>query len=215
MEYTLECGHLAPTAPDSLGCFPYYKTDPFIMPQDRGPHVYFAGSQQTYSCKTIEHQSGRSVVIISVPSFHSTQTAVMVNLRDLSCQPVTFNGCIANPPSCWKGKLYFYFVVFKYFHVWILLLESTKHLNYIFEFLTVLKSSVAFCLKVCLSVWPAPAPYPAIPHNVFNVEIRRYHKWSLINEWNDFTWKSPKVTSGSENFTNLCGLVMVLSSYQN
>lgn len=95
MEYTLECGHLAPTAPDSLGCFPYYESDPFIIPQDTGPHVYFAGNQQAYSSKTVKYDSGRSAVIVSVPSFHSTQTAVLVNLRDLSCQPVSFNVCIA------------------------------------------------------------------------------------------------------------------------
>lgn len=105
MEYTLECGHLAPTAPDSLGCFPYYETDPFIIPQHDGPHVYFAGNQPNYSCKTIESQSGKSVAMISVPSFHSTLTAALVNLRDLSCQPVTFSVSIANQSDSWNTNL--------------------------------------------------------------------------------------------------------------
>lgn len=34
--------HLAPTSPDTLPCYPYYNTDPFVIKQS--PHVLFAGN---------------------------------------------------------------------------------------------------------------------------------------------------------------------------
>ncbi|XP_039262136.2 DNA polymerase delta subunit 2-like [Styela clava] len=90
LEQTLLSAHLAPTAPDSLGCFPYYENDPFIIPEDNFPHVYFAGNQETYGAKTITGNDGQSVLAISVPSFDKTETAVLLNLRTLTCEPITF-----------------------------------------------------------------------------------------------------------------------------
>ncbi|KAI5745731.1 hypothetical protein M8J76_013803 [Diaphorina citri] len=31
LEYTLRCGHVAPTAPDTLACYPFYDNDPMII----------------------------------------------------------------------------------------------------------------------------------------------------------------------------------------
>jgi hypothetical protein len=36
-------GHLAPTCPDTIGCFPYFEQDPFIL--DTLPDVFIAGNQ--------------------------------------------------------------------------------------------------------------------------------------------------------------------------
>lgn len=47
MESCLKWNHLAPTAPDTLGCYPFYDSDPFIL-QDC-PHVIFAGNQEKYN----------------------------------------------------------------------------------------------------------------------------------------------------------------------
>lgn len=99
LEYTLKSGHIAPTAPDSLGCYPYYEADPFIIPQDFGPHVYFAGNQPKFQTKTVADVSGKSVLLISVPSFHSTESAVLVNLRDMTCESITFGDMWACPNS--------------------------------------------------------------------------------------------------------------------
>jgi DNA polymerase delta subunit 2 len=49
LECCLKWGHLAPTAPDTLGCFPFYETDPFIM--EDCPHVFFAGNQKEFATK--------------------------------------------------------------------------------------------------------------------------------------------------------------------
>lgn len=91
MEATLEGGHIAPTTPDTLSCYPYTKQDPFIL--DSTPHVYFVGNQPEFSARmhnstTDNGQTETQVCIVSVPSFRRTHTAVLMNLRDLNCQPL-------------------------------------------------------------------------------------------------------------------------------
>lgn len=47
LEHTLQWGHLCPTSPDTLPCYPYVDHDPFFIStthNDR-PHIYFAGNQ--------------------------------------------------------------------------------------------------------------------------------------------------------------------------
>lgn len=41
LKITLQCRHIAPTAPDTLHCFPYLGADPFIL--NVTPHLYFHG----------------------------------------------------------------------------------------------------------------------------------------------------------------------------
>lgn len=49
LENCLVWNHIAPTAPDTLGCYPYYDMDPFII--EDCPHVLFAGNQESFSTK--------------------------------------------------------------------------------------------------------------------------------------------------------------------
>lgn len=37
-------------------------------------------------------KEGQRVLLVTVPDFSATQTACLVNLRDLTCQPITFSG---------------------------------------------------------------------------------------------------------------------------
>jgi len=37
-------------------------------------------------------EDGQQVLLVTVPTFSATQTACLVNLRDLSCQPISFSG---------------------------------------------------------------------------------------------------------------------------
>lgn len=90
LEQTFRSAHLAPTAPDSLGCFPYYENDPFIIKEDNFPHIYFAGNQPSYSSKTVRGDNDQPSLLVSVPSFHKTETAVLLNLRTMTCEPITF-----------------------------------------------------------------------------------------------------------------------------
>ncbi|NXG66124.1 DPOD2 polymerase, partial [Hemiprocne comata] len=122
LEWTLLAGHICPTAPDTLGkgragwapglgavcppegsrgrvppscppppgCYPFYKSDPFILTEC--PHVYFCGNAPHFQSKVLKGEDGQQVLLVAVPAFSATQTACLVNLRDLSCQPITFAG---------------------------------------------------------------------------------------------------------------------------
>ncbi|XP_053574114.1 DNA polymerase delta subunit 2 [Bombina bombina] len=98
LEWTLQVGHLCPTAPDTLGCYPFHKSDPFIM--QNCPHVYFCGSTPAFSCKEVKGEEGQRVLLLAIPEFSSTQTACLVNLRTLQCQPICFSGFSAEDDSC-------------------------------------------------------------------------------------------------------------------
>ncbi|XP_064256341.1 DNA polymerase delta subunit 2 [Passer domesticus] len=89
LEWTLLAGHISPTAPDTLGCYPFYKSDPFILTEC--PHVYFCGNAPRFQSKLLQGKEGQRVLLVAVPDFSATQTACLVNLRDLSCQPIAFS----------------------------------------------------------------------------------------------------------------------------
>ncbi|XP_026198485.1 DNA polymerase delta subunit 2 [Anabas testudineus] len=89
LEETLRLRHLAPTAPDTLGCYPFYQKDPFIL--EECPHVYFSGNAPVFESKLIKGTDGQEVLLVTVPDFNSTQTVCLVNLRTLECEPVTFS----------------------------------------------------------------------------------------------------------------------------
>ncbi|GMN55885.1 hypothetical protein TIFTF001_025009 [Ficus carica] len=59
MERTLKWRHLAPTAPNTLGCYPFTDMDPFLI--ESCPHVYFVGNQDKYDTRllTAEHEKSR------------------------------------------------------------------------------------------------------------------------------------------------------------
>uniref|UniRef100_A0A8C8B7W0 DNA polymerase delta subunit 2 n=1 Tax=Otus sunia TaxID=257818 RepID=A0A8C8B7W0_9STRI len=92
LEWTLLAGHISPTAPDTLGCYPFYKSDPFILTDC--PHVYFCGNAPRFQSKLIQGEppDGQRVLLVTVPAFSATQTACLVNLHNLSCQPISFSG---------------------------------------------------------------------------------------------------------------------------
>uniref|UniRef100_A0A8C4DM54 DNA polymerase delta subunit 2 n=1 Tax=Dicentrarchus labrax TaxID=13489 RepID=A0A8C4DM54_DICLA len=94
LEETLRLRHLAPTAPDTLGCYPFYQKDPFIL--EECPHVYFSGNAPTFESKLIKGPDGLEVLLVTVPEFSSTQTACLVNLRTLECEPVSFSAFSAD-----------------------------------------------------------------------------------------------------------------------
>eukprot|EP01102_Stenamoeba_stenopodia_P003891 TRINITY_DN14011_c0_g1_i1.p1 TRINITY_DN14011_c0_g1~~TRINITY_DN14011_c0_g1_i1.p1 ORF type:complete len:491 (+),score=111.38 TRINITY_DN14011_c0_g1_i1:187-1659(+) len=88
LEDTLRWRHLAPTAPDTLGCYPFENDDPFIIYST--PNVFFAGNQPEFDTKLIEGDDGQIVRLILVPEFYKTQTIVLVNLETLECHPIQF-----------------------------------------------------------------------------------------------------------------------------
>lgn len=100
LQQTLEWGHLAPTAPDTLDCFPYVDDDPFII--DCQPDIYFAGNQPSFQTKLYEDNSRgcdsvHKVRLICVPDFSKTGTCGIINLSTLECYPMNFK--VDLPPA--------------------------------------------------------------------------------------------------------------------
>jgi DNA polymerase delta subunit 2 len=89
LEKTLLWRHMVPTAPDSIACMAFAATDPFVITES--PHIYFSGNADSYQTKQVAGPKGQIVRLIMVPSFADTRTIVLVNLKTLSCEPVTFS----------------------------------------------------------------------------------------------------------------------------
>ncbi|ORY87642.1 DNA polymerase alpha/epsilon subunit B-domain-containing protein [Protomyces lactucae-debilis] len=98
MESCLRWRHMAPTAPDTLWTYPYSDQDPFIM--KTLPDVYFLGNQAKFDDRLVEHttrdEQGEQTSrcrLITVPKFIQTGELVLVNLRTLEVELITFEGC--------------------------------------------------------------------------------------------------------------------------
>nr|ACO10833.1 DNA polymerase subunit delta-2 [Caligus rogercresseyi] len=86
MERLLLWAHIAPTSPDTLGCFPYKDRDPLIM--ENRPHVLFSGGEgaSALSSRTVEEN-----LLLSLPDFSLSGSMVLLNLKDLSTQEIKFS----------------------------------------------------------------------------------------------------------------------------
>jgi DNA polymerase delta subunit 2 len=95
LESTLRWRHMAPTAPDTLWCHPYFGGDPFIITET--PDLYIVGNQKIFATKLVaeesEDQEGGARIrcrIVMVPDFARTGKLVLVDLRSLEVRTVTF-----------------------------------------------------------------------------------------------------------------------------
>lgn len=93
LEQCIRWGHIAPTAPDSLACYPFIMEDPFIM--DSLPDVFFAGNMDEYATGVVENFAGakgrnHKTRLVCVPSFKITGQVVLLDIMSLDTQLVTF-----------------------------------------------------------------------------------------------------------------------------
>ena len=97
---TLAWRHLAPTAPDTLTCYPFYDVDPFVIDDAHVPHLMFSGGSRAFhSCWVPGAEAGAEaaaaggVRVVTVPTFWSSHTAVLVNLRSpmLDAEAIVFS----------------------------------------------------------------------------------------------------------------------------
>lgn len=86
---TLTWQHLAPGAPDTLACYPFKDRDPFVI--ESTPRVYFAGCQDAFGYARVKYASGEDTLVVSVPKFAKTGTAVLVDVESLECKPIIFS----------------------------------------------------------------------------------------------------------------------------
>ena len=94
MEQMIRWCHIAPTCPDTLGCFPYADgTDPFIL--DAPPKVFFAGNQEQLAHRKIQNvsESGETfeTLLITLPSFRDKRQACLVNIASMECKEILFD----------------------------------------------------------------------------------------------------------------------------
>ncbi len=89
MRHLMEWGHIAPTCPDTLPCYPYSTKDPFVLTSY--PDIFFAGNQPEFSATSFETPAGKKVQLLAVPAFEDSRIVAMVNLRTLKCEMMAFN----------------------------------------------------------------------------------------------------------------------------
>ncbi|KAJ1548352.1 DNA polymerase delta subunit 2 [Nowakowskiella sp. JEL0078] len=86
-ELMLKWAHVAPTAPDTLWCFPFKDKDPFIL--DTLPNVLVIGNQPKFETSLVKGSNGKTRVVL-VPSFAESGTLVLLNVKTLECTSLTF-----------------------------------------------------------------------------------------------------------------------------
>ncbi|KDQ59486.1 hypothetical protein JAAARDRAFT_174842 [Jaapia argillacea MUCL 33604] len=101
VESTLRWRHMAPTAPDTVWCHPYFTTDPFVI--NETPDLYIIGNQPRFQTKMVSEKGkggigeggkgkgkGKRCRVVLVPGFAETGVLVLVNLRTLGVKSVRF-----------------------------------------------------------------------------------------------------------------------------
>ena len=89
LECIIQWSHLAPTCPDTLGCFPFGSKDPFVI--EKLPHVFFAGNQDKFATKKLKLGDKKEVLLVTLPKFSKAQTLTLINLNTLNCEQMSFN----------------------------------------------------------------------------------------------------------------------------
>lgn len=81
------CG--APTAPDTLHCYPFQERDQFVI--DACPHVFFVGNQPRFDTGVIDGLGGERVRLVAVPSFSASGELVLLDAETLEVEVVRFD----------------------------------------------------------------------------------------------------------------------------
>ncbi|KAJ9633537.1 DNA polymerase delta small subunit Cdc1 [Knufia peltigerae] len=81
------CG--APTAPDTLWCYPFQDRDQFVIEQC--PHVFFVGNQPRFDTTVIDGPEDQQVRLITIPKFHETGELILVDTKTLEVELIKFD----------------------------------------------------------------------------------------------------------------------------
>jgi len=87
MEMMLRWRCVAPTAPDTLWCYPFQDGDPLMLTEC--PHIYIAGCQKKFEKKIITGPAGQKVLLVSVPRFRTSGKIVLVDMESWDVEVVT------------------------------------------------------------------------------------------------------------------------------
>ncbi|KAF2876517.1 DNA polymerase alpha/epsilon subunit B-domain-containing protein [Massariosphaeria phaeospora] len=86
MEMMMRWRCVAPTAPDTLWCYPFQDDDPMVVREC--PHIYFAGNQKRFAKRVITGPADQQVLLVSVPKFSVTKAVVLVDLETMDVELV-------------------------------------------------------------------------------------------------------------------------------
>ncbi|KAF1950661.1 DNA polymeras-like protein subunit delta-2 [Byssothecium circinans] len=88
MEMMLRWRCIAPTAPDTLWCYPFQDDDPLLLREC--PHVYFAGNMKKFERRVVEGPKGEKVLLVAVPKFRESGQLVLVDMESLEVEVLEF-----------------------------------------------------------------------------------------------------------------------------
>jgi DNA polymerase delta subunit 2 len=86
MEAMLRWRLTAPTAPDTLPCYPFQDGDRFVLKEC--PHVYVVGNQPRFETGIVEGPQGQMVRLVAVPRFKETGEVVLLDMETLEVEVV-------------------------------------------------------------------------------------------------------------------------------
>lgn len=86
---TLRWSHMAPTAPDTLWCYPFKAADAFVI--RAAPDVYVIGNQAAFATTTFQASPTHQVRVILVPTFARTHQVVVLDTETLEPHIMSFH----------------------------------------------------------------------------------------------------------------------------
>ncbi|KIV94538.1 hypothetical protein PV10_02294 [Exophiala mesophila] len=89
MESMLRWRCSAPTAPDTLWCYPFQDRDRFVL--EACPHVFFVGNQPKFETTVIDGPGGAQVRLIAIPKFSESGELVLVDAETLEVELIKFD----------------------------------------------------------------------------------------------------------------------------
>lgn len=97
LEYCLKWQNIAPSAPDTLYCYPFEDSDPFTLSET--PHIFFAGNQDKFGWEKVyfneygaetKDKSKLSITVVSIPRFSESGQLVLIDEETLECEAINF-----------------------------------------------------------------------------------------------------------------------------
>ena len=86
MEMMLRWRCIAPTAPDTLWCYPFQDDDPLLLREC--PHIYLAGNMTKFGRTVIDGPAGQKVLLVAVPKFRETGQIVLIDMETMEVELV-------------------------------------------------------------------------------------------------------------------------------
>ena len=87
MKKTLEWGHLAPLAPDTLRIYPYSASDPLVLKQI--PDAYFISGKNELN-KDLTKVHNKNILLVELPDFSKTNKGVIYNIDNDKLTEINF-----------------------------------------------------------------------------------------------------------------------------